>query len=100
MHPPLTEPPLTIAAARRALDSGDLTAVELVERAAAGIAAHDEELGIFLATTLDSAMRTATEADRRRAAGTTLGPLDGIPIVVKDIVFTSDAPTTGQSLAR
>ena len=100
MHPTLTEPPFTIAEARRALDGGEITAVELVERAAAGIAAHDEELGIFLAPTLDSATRTAAEADRRRADGAALGPLDGIPVVVKDIVFTSDAPTTGQSLAR
>ena len=100
MHPALTDPPSTIAEARQALDRGEVTAVDLVERAAAGIVAHDAELGIFLAPTLESAARTAREADRRRADGAPLGPLDGIPVVVKDIVFTSDAPTTGQSLAR
>lgn len=96
----LADPPYTIAEARQALDRGDTTSVELVERAAAGIATHDAELGIFLTPTLESAARTAAEADRRRAAGTALGPLDGIPVVIKDIVFTSDAPTTGQSLVR
>lgn len=96
----LADPPSTIAEAREALDRGEVTSVELVDRAAAGIAAHDAELGIFLAPTLESAARTAAEADERRAAGTPLGPLDGIPVVVKDIVFTEDAPTTGQSLAR
>ena len=96
----LTDGPRTITEACRALDRGEITAVELVERAAAGIAAYDEALGIFLTPTLDSAERAAAEADARRAAGTPLGPLDGIPVVVKDIVFTADAPTTGQSLLR
>lgn len=100
MRPLLTESPRTIAAARLALGREELTSVELVERAGAGIAAHDAELGIFLTPTLDSAIRAAAEADARRVAGAVLGPLDGIPIVVKDNTFTADAPTTGQSLIR
>ncbi len=100
MHPLLTDAPRTIADARRALDCGELTSVELGERAAAGSAAHDEELGIFLTPTLDAATRTAAEADARRAAGSSLGPLDGIPVVIKDNTFTADAPTSGQSLIR
>ena len=100
MHLHDSESPRTIAEARRALDEGELTAVQLVERAAAGIAAHDGELGIFLTPTLEAAARAAAEADVRRTAGAPRGVLDGIPIVVKDNVFTADAPTTGQSLIR
>ena len=96
----LTDEPRTIADARRALERGDINAVELVERAAEGIAAHDRRLGIFLTPTLEAAARGAAESDARRTTGTPLGPLDGIPIVVKDIVFTEDAPTSGQSLIR
>ncbi|UMG93713.1 amidase [Nocardioides sp. TF02-7] len=100
MKHPLAEGPRTITDARRALDRGEVTAVDLVERAAAGVAEHDRDLGIFLRTTLDTAAEAAARADERRAAGRVLGPLDGIPVVVKDIVFTADAPTTGQSLLR
>lgn len=97
---PPADRPRTIAQARQALDAGDITSVDLVELAAADIAVHDQPLGIFLTPTLDTAVRVAAEADARRAVGTSLGPLDGIPVVVKDNVFTADAPTTGQSLIR
>lgn len=92
--------PVTISEARRALDRGLSSSVELVERAVAGISAHDSDLGIFLTTTIDTARKAAAAADARRDSAGPLGPLDGIPIVVKDIVFTADAPTTGQSLIR
>ncbi len=96
----LTDAPRTIADARRALDRGEVSAVELVERAARGVAALDDALGIFVTPTLEAAAHAAAESDARRASGAPLGPLDGIPIVVKDIVFTEDAPTSGQSLIR
>jgi len=46
------------------------------------------------------ALAEARAADRRRANGKRLGPLDGVPILIKDNIETRDAmPTTAGSLA-
>src|SRR5690606_3499078 len=39
----------------------------------------------------------AREIDRRRAAGEPLGELAGIPVAIKDVLCTSDMPTTCSS---
>ena len=41
------------------------------------------------------ALETARSIDRRRAAGETLGPLAGVPVVVKDTMDMKGFPTTG-----
>ena len=45
----------------------------------------------------ESALATAAEVDRRRAAGEKLPKLAGLPIAVKDNLTTTDAPTTSGS---
>lgn len=78
----------TLADLRAALESGETTAVALVEAYLARIAAYD---GPDTATALNSvpvldptALEQARESDARRARGETLGPLDGIPYSAKD----------------
>lgn len=79
---------VSIAELRNALESGRTTAVELVKAYLARIDAYD---GADTATALNAvvvrnpeALREAEASDARRAAGTTLGPLDGIPYTAKD----------------
>ena len=80
----VTEAP--IAELRRQLEAGAVTAVGLVEAYRARIDAYDRG-GIRLnAVVVDNpdAMAEAAESDARRAQGSTLGPLDGIPYTAKD----------------
>ncbi len=77
-----------IADLRAALEAGRVTSVELVDAYLARIAAYDAP---GTATALNAvvvpnpeARAEAAASDGRRAAGTTLGPLDGIPYTAKD----------------
>ena len=78
----------SIADLRAALEDGRTTSVELVEAYQDRIAAYD---GPETDTKLNSvivknpqALAEAATSDERRAAGETLGPLDGIPYTAKD----------------
>ncbi len=78
----------SIADLRAALESGQTTAVELVEAYLARIDAYD---GPQTPTALNAvvvrnpqAIAEAQASDARRANGKTLGPLDGIPYTAKD----------------
>ncbi len=74
---------VSIAQLRAALESGQTTAVELVQAYLARIDAYD---GANTPTALNAvvvrnpeALNEARASDARRARGETLGPLDGIP---------------------
>ena len=45
------------------------------------------------------ALAEARESDARRRAGKLIGPLDGVPVLIKDNIETRDMPTTAGSLA-
>jgi aspartyl-tRNA(Asn)/glutamyl-tRNA(Gln) amidotransferase subunit A len=89
---------LTITDAAAALRSGEVTSVELMRRALAVADAVDEKLGTFLNRFVDSSLAAAAAADAALAAGAEVGPLHGIPLGIKDIITTSEAPSTAQSL--
>jgi amidase len=79
---------VSIAQLRAALESGQTTAVELVQAYLARIDAYD---GADTPTALNAvvvrnpeALNEAQASDARRAEGKTLGPLDGIPYTAKD----------------
>ena len=57
----------------------------------------DDKLHAFVRVDEASAMRQAHAADLRRAAGLTLGPLDGLPLAVKDLCEIEGQITTAGS---
>jgi aspartyl-tRNA(Asn)/glutamyl-tRNA(Gln) amidotransferase subunit A len=86
---------LSIAQARDALTKKNLSAAEITD---AHIDAIEKarRLNAFVLETPDIARAMAKESDRRIAQGKA-GPLEGIPIGVKDLFCTKDVRTTASS---
>lgn len=91
------EVPLTIADAAAALRDGSVSSVEMTETMLERIEQTQDVLGAFVTVMTDSAMTAAAQADADFAAGIDKSPLQGIPLAVKDIIATADAPTTANS---
>jgi aspartyl-tRNA(Asn)/glutamyl-tRNA(Gln) amidotransferase subunit A len=88
---------ITIAQASAKLAAKTVSPVELTKQCLAQIAALDSTLHSFITVTDDRALADAKAAEARIMAGTALGPLDGIPIGLKDIIDTKGILTTCQS---
>ncbi|MBC8339929.1 MAG: Asp-tRNA(Asn)/Glu-tRNA(Gln) amidotransferase subunit GatA [Alphaproteobacteria bacterium] len=86
----------TIAEAARGLEDGDFTSEELT-RACLDAMEAARDINAFITETPDIALARAGESDARRAAGNATGPLDGIPIAVKDLFCTEGVLTTAGS---
>ncbi len=80
--------------AARALAAGDTTSEQLAAGCLDRIEARNERLNAFVRIDVDGALAAARASDRRRAAGATLGPVDGVPIGLKDIFLTRGLQTT------
>jgi aspartyl-tRNA(Asn)/glutamyl-tRNA(Gln) amidotransferase subunit A len=87
MHRPIHE--LTDAYRR-----GELTPTAVAESYLARIAARDERVGAYLTVVREQALAAASESDRRWRAGAALGPLDGAPLALKDVLCTRGVRTT------
>jgi aspartyl-tRNA(Asn)/glutamyl-tRNA(Gln) amidotransferase subunit A len=87
---------LTIAEARRALASREVSAVELARAALARAEQVEPTLHALLTVTAERALAEAREADARIARGEE-GPLLGIPVVLKDLFATRGVRTTAGS---
>lgn len=88
---------LTITEASKRMAAGEFSAKELAEEQLERIAEHNPTLNAFLSVDREGAIAAAEAADERRVAGTSLGPLDGIPISVKDVIVTNGMETTAAS---
>jgi len=85
---------LTAAQIAAAVAAGETSAVEVTTAHLDRIEAVDTDVHAFLHVARDRALAAAAEVDRKRAAGEALGPLAGVPLALKDVLTTSDMPTT------
>ena len=87
---------LTAADLAAKLASGEVSSVEATRAHLDRIAAVDADIHAFLHVS-DHALEVAADIDRRRAAGEDLGPVAGVPLAIKDVLVTTDMPSTSGS---
>jgi aspartyl-tRNA(Asn)/glutamyl-tRNA(Gln) amidotransferase subunit A len=89
--------PLTIKDAAGAIRAGDISSTSLTSQLLDKITSLNETLGAFVTICADTAMAAAEVADAELSSGLDRGVLHGIPLAIKDIISTKDAPTTANS---
>ena len=89
----------TAAEAGRLLSEGSVSALELTEFYLERIARLNPRLNAVLAVDADGARSAAAASDARRRDGAQLGPLDGVPVLIKDNIEAVGLPSTAGSRA-
>lgn len=79
------------------LASGKVSSVELTQSFIDRAIAVEPQLGAFISLDATFALQQAAASDQRRAAGKTLGALDGIPVGFKDAIAVKDQSLTASS---
>ncbi|MFZ6015998.1 MAG: Asp-tRNA(Asn)/Glu-tRNA(Gln) amidotransferase subunit GatA [Patescibacteria group bacterium] len=93
----MTPNELTITKAIELLDKGELTSRQITEACLVQIRSMDDMLHAFLEVYEKDALLAADKSDARREQGNVLGPLDGIPIAVKDNIMLQNKRCTAGS---
>jgi aspartyl-tRNA(Asn)/glutamyl-tRNA(Gln) amidotransferase subunit A len=93
----MTDLPRTIVEAGDWLRSGRITSLQLTQAQLDRSEKTQNTLAAFITIAGETALAAAATADAELKSGTDRGPLHGIPIGVKDIIATVDAPTTANS---
>jgi amidase len=95
---PFTIVEATIPEMQKAMKEKRITSRAIVAQYLTRIATYDAKLHATI-TVNPNALKEAEQLDRERARGKVRGPLHGIPIALKDIIHTTDMPTTGGAMA-
>jgi amidase len=95
---PFTVMESTIPEMQRAMREKRITSRQIVEQYLTRIAIYDSKLHATI-TVNPNALKEADQLDQERRQGKIRGSLHGIPIALKDIIHTTDMPTTGGALA-
>lgn len=82
----------TITELATALAAGETTSVALTRAIIDRTAEVDKRVRAFISYDAEDALAQAEASDARRAAGEAFGPLDGIPIGIKDVLAVKDQP--------
>ncbi len=98
-HDPVDLEEATVSSLQAAMSSGQISAEKITEGYLARIAQIDPKINSIIELNPD-AMAIAERCDSDRKAGKPLGPLHGIPFLIKDNIDTADKmKTTAGSLA-
>ena len=89
--------PKTLEEALTVLQSGQITAAQLLEHALALVHQKDSQLHGLITVTREDALAKAHQIDQARSAQDMLGVLAGIPIAHKDVFFSAGVRTTAGS---
>ena len=76
------------------LDAREVGARELLEHFLDRVERHNQAINAIIWQDADRARAEANASDRRRAAGEATGPLDGLPVTVKESFDLTGSPTT------
>jgi len=90
---------LGVRAAAAAIRAGEMTSAALVDACLDRIRAVDPTVKAWIHVDEAGARSAADAADAAMRSGTTLGPLHGVPIGVKDIIDVAGLPTTAGARA-
>jgi len=86
-----------VAALANKLRARELSPVELTEAYLGRIAVLDGKLRAYITVTADLARARAKTAEAEISAGHWRGPLHGVPVAIKDLLYTKGIRTTGGS---
>ena len=84
----------TAAELGKMLDSKEISSVELTKAHIEHTKATDVSLKSFISTDEAHTLQQAEASDKRRAEGKAIGPLDGIPLTLKDNICETNQPLT------
>ncbi|HYC03744.1 MAG TPA: amidase [Azospirillaceae bacterium] len=91
----MTDPTsLSVTELSQALASGAVTSEAATRAYLERIEAMDGELRCYVAVCAETALAEAVASDQRRASGDALGPLDGVPVAVKDNIDVAGVTCT------
>jgi len=85
---------LTLTEVAELIKSKRISSEELTQIMLNRIAALDGKLNSYITVMNEAALAAARSLDKELAEGKYRGPLHGVPIGVKDLLYTTNAPTT------
>ena len=87
----------TIESTSASFERGDFSSVELTDAYLKQIRGLNGPLNAYLTVFEEEAREAAKRSDERRSRGESLGPLDGIPLAIKDNICIQGTRTTAGS---
>jgi aspartyl-tRNA(Asn)/glutamyl-tRNA(Gln) amidotransferase subunit A len=91
---------LSLSEAARLIKAGELSPVELTESVLHRIEEVDDRIGAYASVTAEPALTAARVAEQEIGDGHYRGPLQGIPVALKDLYDTADVVSTSSSKVR
>jgi amidase len=86
---------LSLSEVARLIEAREISPVELTQMMLDRIHTLDARLHSYATVMADEALAAARAAEREIQSGNYRGPLHGIPIAVKDLLYTKGVPTMG-----